>query len=714
MHFHPLYEVEDWENEQEEHIIDHSYWMWRNELWWKELGQDGDTPCTPPVNNCLPSEMKSYSGWGFVWLRPQLDENPDPVVGRPIDEANHYFTFRIMEPYYSIELDMSGDFDGWDTVMPVRDQGFDLVDPAMSGSDELLLGWDEIALSAAPTNAAGELGRYAYEEGLAGDDSAVAGLVHILVDRGTFEMVNLGYAVGDAPGSVPATTDFASARFGWPAAAKDGAGDEDGLAVFGGRLADGSSTNRIWIGRFGGVDKDGVPYWSWRDASPYGAEMPTPRADAVLVPDRENHRLLLLGGRNGARVLDDLWAYDLQRGMWNMLDSDFIDVVVAEAAQFRGWTYLAGGERGDGSANSTIGRFHVDDPVLEHVADQTTGPGARTSPALGFAALGAGVLMTYGGVDAAGAQHNDLWAVEASTGEWHQLAVDCTDASCPGPSPSSFIVVGETGTDVGLYATADENGHMFYKHTAGGDGWVGSRDLRRPRSPAVDCDGDGVPEPETVKACTATNEWYAEVGRFSCPPRGGGEPVCSAREPATMSRIASWSPDGWEWIVDFAATADDYSYVLADGTLYTFDLAVIGGPDLSPTDADELESPGSCWWCGADWGISLATDGEVLYVGATSGLHVFSLADPGDPVEVGYLATRGPVRDVAASGDLLYLADALGVTVVDVTDHELPLELEHVRAGLPVKRVGLGGGDLMVLTSFDLRKYACCVARPTA
>jgi len=224
---------------------------------------------------------------------------------------------------------------------------------------------------------------------------------------------------------------------------------------------------------------------------------------------------------------------------------------------------------------------------------------------------------------------------------------------------------------------------------------------------AMDCDGDGVKEQETALACRNSSEWYAEVGKMQCAQPGESDLLeCGAKEPEPMTLSGSWRPRGWEWIVDLAEGSDDYTYVLTDDTLYTFDTLDLSG-GLYPIDSDELTVPGSCWFCGGpDWSFNVKVDGGYAMVGSWSGVHVFDLSDPSSPVEVGHFASYAPVTDMALFHGIAYLADGFGITVVSVADPAAPIEIERVRLGTRVKAVGVNEESLrlMALTPRSLRR----------
>jgi hypothetical protein len=145
-----------------------------------------------------------------------------------------------------------------------------------------------------------------------------------------------------------------------------------------------------------------------------------------------------------------------------------------------------------------------------------------------------------------------------------------------------------------------------------------------------------------------------------------------------------------EWGSELRTTSPNYAY------------ARDAAWGLEPLDVDDLEQDFG-FWSGPDWGIDAEVVNGYLYVGAWSGVHVFSLEDPEDPVEVGYAPSYAPVLDMDSLEGALYLADGLGVTVLDISDPTSPTE---------VKRVSLGG-RLAMKVGVDEETRGLVVLTPT-
>lgn len=155
--------------------------------------------------------------------------------------------------------------------------------------------------------------------------------------------------------------------------------------------------------------------------------------------------------------------------------------------------------------------------------------------------------------------------------------------------------------------------------------------------------------------------------------------------------------------MDMTTGPDGYTYIVTDTALYTFD-SRDAADGLDPLDVDEFGG-----WAGADWGIDAEMVAGYLYVGASSGVHIFSLDDPENPQEVAYTPSYSPVLDMASLENALYLADGQGITVLDVSDPAAPAEVKRVSLGSKLAlKVGVDEETrgLLVLTLATLERFS--------
>lgn len=120
-----------------------------------------------------------------------------------------------------------------------------------------------------------------------------------------------------------------------------------------------------------------------------------------------------------------------------------------------------------------------------------------------------------------------------------------------------------------------------------------------------------------------------------------------------------------------------------------------------------IPGDGCCWCGGMDWGYDVKVYGNYAFVGAWSGVHVFDLAVPYDPVLVAHYWSYSDVMDMAFHDGVIYLADGLGITVIILNKSTEIEEIERICLGEPVRAVGVNAVDrkLMVLTPFGLRRF---------
>lgn len=695
-------------------------WDWPWEIWWRDVEADDTAPFLSSSGSGLP--VVGFADGPLAkfhyWIRPEWD----PGAGLPIEgQLNKYESAVLVNPSTSFKFIK-------DTIfgrIPYVDMGdphpFDLVAGRIDETEvasmlpQLARGTRVVLAAISRTPSAGSV--FEYPARLAGEDAAIGGIVHILADRSSLEMGAMAYGTSEQAGGVPNTVDFSVADFALHEAAMvQSTSSQTGtslwgrkLAVFGGRLASGALSDRLWIGGLAGLDDDGTPFFAWRDATPTNGEIPGPRAGATLFFDRYSGQLVLMGGESERGEIEtDAWVFDVLEETWTRLGSPrgLPPLSGAEAIPFGNRVYIAGGDTTDGNRSMEIYELDIQTERARVVGDLTDGPGQRSGVSFAMSAAQSPKLYAFGGTDTRGAAHTDLWQLEVLTGKWSLLVQDCTGARCPSVSDLDVLMVDDSGDRFALYAGDDPENRTYFKTERNVDGWIPSDEIH-PAPLLMGCGDSDQWDPEATKACAETGDWYAPVGVLGCPHPETGERSCRAPEHEPMSPLDEWSPDGWEWVIDFEL-AYEALYVLTDRALYAFNPSLDTG-DLEPVEEIPLEMPGPWGWGSLpDPGFALERDRDRLYVGSWSGLHVFDVTDPLHPVETGRMSTWAPVADVKALGDVAYVADGVGVTAVDVSDPTAPEELGYTELGGMVLRLGIDPDEwsLFALASGDLIKMS--------
>ncbi|MDD5307976.1 MAG: kelch repeat-containing protein, partial [Deltaproteobacteria bacterium] len=667
-----------------------TYWHWQGEPWWQGLEASLES---------VDSAQKSAPAQGYVWIRP-------PQISGVLDDVhgNRYQSVKMKQWMFHIDPNLKKRLPRPGDLVPSLDVTNPLVDPSIA---QQMVGAHEpqIGLIGVDPGEASDVGRFGYSAGLVGSNSSLAGLLVRFVDRRTLGVVGGGYSTGSGPGSVPDTKAFSSA---WVTITTPVAGSMDMVAVFGGTLADGAPSDRLWLGRFGGLDSEGIPFVGWEEATFGSAARPEARSDAGLFFDKEGGRLILFGGKLAdGSAATDVWALDLTQMKWTELDlpegyEGLANFVTAQAGEM---VYVVGGERIDGTPSTLVRIFDFVQGETWVAGDLTAGPGVRTRPAVSLGGPLEGTLFLYGGTDQSGVAHTDLWELDLAGGTWTRTVPDCTGDKCPPSGGFPFIMASRDGSQVALYRSADPNKNLYYLADRANGVWHGSRELQG-EPPAMDCNGDGVEDPETTRACKASEEWYAKVGKLTCPEATGQPYVCSEVEPKPMELTSSWSPDCWEWVEDFAVGSEGYVYALVGSEVHVLDMEG-GSGILEHVGSVEMTAPGHCGGTEPDDGRVLKIVNGRLFVGTYSGLHVFDLTGPDLPVETAYLPGHGTVRDMAYHRGALYLADDAGITIVDATSPLAPVEAGRVSVGAEVRAIGVNARDnkVLALTSHALLRY---------
>ncbi len=160
---------------------------------------------------------------------------------------------------------------------------------------------------------------------------------------------------------------------------------------------------------------------------------------------------------------------------------------------------------------------------------------------------------------------------------------------------------------------------------------------------------------------------------------------------------------------DFIETVSLSTLVQGGGHLYAFgsDLYIYDLTDpLVPVHQSTVSLP--------DYILGgTVTDGK-LYLAGITGLRIYSLATPTNPVLLGQLAL-GYCRDVAVSGETAYVTtDDAGLVAVDVSDSSAPVLLGDFHAGSDAKVVKTGNGYVYALSEHELTVLELQCPAPSA
>lgn len=202
----------------------------------------------------------------------------------------------------------------------------------------------------------------------------------------------------------------------------------------------------IWT--FGGMDRRGRFYDElWRGQYNHSLRSPayqfapirakggpSPRSKAILMPDLDGQRLVLMGGLSKRGLLDDLWTYNILSRKWQKQSVTVPRTLgLAESAWLVSgdYGYIYGGRSKEGK-NDELWRLDMDRLQFERLSEGTSqfGPGERLNASLSIDAQKE-ILYLYGGQSKNG-WNNDLYLFDLTTDNWEQLHGLCQpDESCP-------------------------------------------------------------------------------------------------------------------------------------------------------------------------------------------------------------------------------------------------------------------------------------------
>jgi hypothetical protein len=446
--------------------------------------------------------------------------------------------------------------------------------------------------------------------------------------------------------------------------------------LFGGRAADGTLGNRLFVGSLepdpnlppasdlpGGVVSDDVAEPDplagkvvvWREA--VGAGTPPPGLVGAWIAPVAGGYVLVGGGVGDDAANIDLYRYTRAAGWWERIAPRGEPLPSsASAVTFRDETvYLYGGWEGFAAVDGLY-RLNTASWVVERLDDETeSGPGPRAQSSLVLSADGSRLFL-FGGIDSGGS-HNDLWRFDLPSGSWTRVAGDCLAGSCPPRQAAAGVFDGRSGEVAVVPTNAGQlraQGAWFLREGR----WVPGAAVRGDAS-AVDCDGDGAADVGVGRLCRSTSAWWAPVGRAVCDFVAGAA-VCDAEAgnpSAELDRIPRLRA------ARFAVAEDGTLYALHQRqlTVYTPDARGRYKPDvpaaLRGTGREVLLHQG------------------VVYVATDDGLEVFSGVERGRPRRVWETSIPVGLDEVVASGNRLLAIGPYSFRVYDVSAPESPVEL---------------------------------------
>lgn len=387
-------------------------WAWQHQ----DYPHPAAIPYIPPDDPRAPtSVLKSFRSKSFLWFRPaiaSLEKRADHYSSTAL-EMGYVFSPRL--PWAAVfpricylvpEMVMVPAYAGWMGDLPADVpvlQTFAAGRPTVDIAEFL---WES-----PPPNAA---------------------TIGLAVKRLRPTNEDLGDAVPSRMSVGPAltTTEFAVAQLG-----------ESDLYVFGGRMLDGTRPARLWHGQ-PATDEQGQRIYLWEMLAEGG---PAGRTGAVLVPDGDRGRLVLMLGDSGAGTLQDAWAFDLDSRSWSQ---ETLQVTGLTARSHVGYAvngdnvYIYGGRQGDSPLE---GLYEVNLVTLEgtRIDDAGSGPGSRSAAAL--AHMGRmGDVVLFGGRSGEGLL-GDLWRFDVARHTWSLLAASGGEGAPPAMENTSLAVCRITG-----------------------------------------------------------------------------------------------------------------------------------------------------------------------------------------------------------------------------------------------------------------------------
>jgi hypothetical protein len=215
----------------------------------------------------------------------------------------------------------------------------------------------------------------------------------------------------------------------------------DGLSLwaFGGVDRNRQYSAELWRGELDRSGQESIYRFTRLDFP----NAPSPRARAVLMPDVEGQRLVLLGGRSPQGRLDEVWALDLATQQWSRQQVELpadVGRVGAAAVSDGEHAYFYGG-RGAQGPGCRLWRLDLRTLSFEPLSEAwRPSPGVRIGASMVLDATRE-VVYLHGGHSPLRGFRNDLWVFDLRRRRWQRLADDCQPGDdCPPPARGSALL----------------------------------------------------------------------------------------------------------------------------------------------------------------------------------------------------------------------------------------------------------------------------------
>ena len=383
--------------------------------------------------------------------------------------------------------------------------------------------------------------------------------------------------------------------------------------------------------------------------------------------------LILVGGEGPEGLRDDIWRYEEvatwqppsdvspgDTGPWpagwrrtGVLPGVAGGLSAPGAVQVGRSLWLVGGRTAAGPSSDV---YRVDLETGRAVrVEAGEGPGgpARIAPAVAYD-VARRQLVLFGGVDAEGRGHADLWAFDPLLGAWSQVAPECAGEGCPPATGREKLVLSEIDGASTVIADRGTSVPAAASWSLREGAWVAAGE-RTAAVGQIDCDGDTAVELRFGLRCSTGSGGFPDYGRLRCrgaglacrPPVLPGRVVREYRLPGIRAMAAS----GEELFVLRGSRVDAYR-VRGDGAL-AFDRSL----RLSRAAHD----------------VAVASD--TLLVADGRGVSLLRASDGARLGEIGFC---GRVRRVFADGPRAYIVGLFQVWMVDISDPTAPVVLQQI------------------------------------